>query len=110
MHSHCLLAGFLGTCKIHTHSHLLENWSISSCSNQRAYGDEKICLSQWVVPPGTKNKDVRKYLFGSSPLHPLISLCIFVRTLKKSASRFCIASADTTDRTPGRVTIQEMRI
>lgn len=61
-------------------------------------------------PLGKPNKDVRKYFFGSSPLRPLISLCIFVRTLKKSASRFCIASADTTDRTPGRAMIQGTRI
>jgi hypothetical protein len=66
----------------------------------------------WVIEhatvPGSKYS--RKYLPLGSPFFPLISLCILVRTLKKSASRLSIASADTIERTVGRDNIQESRI
>ena len=43
---------------------------------------------------------VRKYLLFGSPAFPLMSLYIFVLTLRKSASRFCKGAAHTRDVTP----------
>jgi hypothetical protein len=54
--------------------------------------------------------DSRKYLPLGSPLFPLMSLCMVVRTLKKSASRRSMARAEVTDSTAGSDSSQERRI
>jgi hypothetical protein len=53
---------------------------------------------------------LRKYLSFLSPRLPLISFRCFVRTLKKSASRFSTIKADATDNAAGIVISHERRM
>ena len=63
------------------------------------------------IKHATVEADSRKYLPLGSPRFPLMSLCIVVRTLKKSASRRSMAKAEVTDSTAaGSDSSQERRI
>lgn len=52
----------------------------------------------------------RKYFPAGSPLRPLMSLCILVRTLKKSASLLSMATADAIESTAGSESSHEKRM
>jgi hypothetical protein len=52
----------------------------------------------------------RKYFPAGSPLRPLISLCILVLTLKKSASLLSMATADAIESTAGSESSHEKRM